>query len=88
MKRGSKGMLFATAAAGLFLSGAVVAQATDKAADDKVHCAGVNACKGQGACAGGGHSCAGKNGCKGQGWVDASKEECAKKGGKVVEPKE
>ncbi len=87
MNRGGKGMLIATAAAGLFLSGAVVARATDKAGDDKVECAGVNACKGQGACAGAGHSCAGMNACKGQGWVEMSKDECAKKGGKVNESK-
>ena len=86
--RKTKGMLVASAAASLILGGAILAHAADqKTGDDTVHCGGVNACKGQGACAGGGHGCAGKNACKGQGWVDLSKEECAKKGGKVVEGK-
>ena len=83
-----KGVLMASAAAALILSGAVVARAEGDKAADKVHCAGVNACKGQGACAGGGHDCAGKNGCKGQGWVESdSAADCAKKGGKVVDGK-
>jgi uncharacterized membrane protein len=81
-------MLIATAAAGLILSGAVAARAAgEKTGGDTVNCAGINACKGQGACAGAGHSCAGKNSCKGQGWVESSKDECLKKGGKIVEGK-
>jgi len=84
----SKGMLVASAAATLILAGAVVARAAEtKTGGDTVHCAGVNACKGQGACAGGGHGCAGKNSCKGQGWIDTSKDDCLKKGGKIVEGK-
>jgi uncharacterized membrane protein len=82
----AKGMLIASAAAGLIIGGAVLARADEKTGGDMVHCAGVNACKGQGECSGAGHSCGGKNGCKGQGWVETSKAECAKKGGKVVEP--
>jgi len=87
--RKTRGMLIASAAASLIIAGAVVARAEHetKAGGEMVSCSGVNACKGQGACAGGGHGCAGKNACKGQGWVDLSKEECAKKGGKVVEGK-
>jgi hypothetical protein len=81
----TKGMLMASAAASLILGGAVLGRAADeKTGGEMVHCAGVNACKGQGACGGADHSCAGQNKCKGQGWVDMSKEECAKKGGKVV----
>jgi len=85
--RATKGILIASAAATLVLGGAVLARADQKTGGDMVHCAGVNACKGQGECAGGGHSCAGMNGCKGQGWVELSKEDCAKKGGKVGEEK-
>ena len=86
--RKTKGMLVASAAASLILGGAGLALAAgEKAGGDMVHCSGINACKGQGACSGGGHGCAGKNGCKGQGWVESSKEDCAKKGGKVVEGK-
>jgi len=81
--RATKGILVASAAATLVLGGAVLARADQKTGGDMVHCAGVNACKGQGACEGGGHGCAGKNACKGQGWVELSKADCAKKGGKV-----
>ena len=84
--RKTKGIVIASAAAGLILGGAVLARADQKTSGDMVHCSGVNACKGQGACAGGGHGCAGKNACKGQGWVDLSKDQCLKQGGKVVEP--
>jgi uncharacterized membrane protein len=85
--RTTRGILIASAAAGLILSGVAVARADQKAGGDTVHCAGVNTCKGQGACAGGGHSCAGKNGCKGQGWVEMGKDQCLKQGGKVVDEK-
>jgi len=86
--RRTHGMLIATAAASLVLSGAVVARAAGEKTGDTVNCGGVNACKGQGACAGAGHSCAGMNACKGQGYVEMSKDECLKKGGKIVEGKE
>jgi hypothetical protein len=88
MDRMSKGILIAGAAATLIASGAVAARATDKAAGEPVRCAGINACKGQGACDGADHACKGANACKGQGWIEVkSADECAKKGGKVVEPK-
>jgi uncharacterized membrane protein len=82
----SKGMLLAGAVATLFLSGAVAAQAEEKAGGSMVKCAGVNACKGQSACGGGsgGNACHGKNSCKGQGVVEMSAADCATKGGKVV----
>jgi uncharacterized membrane protein len=85
MTKKSTGMLIAGAAAALFLSGAVTARAEDKAAGDKVSCTGINACKGQGGCAGAGNSCAGQNSCKGKGVVKATAEECKEKGGKVIE---
>ena len=82
----SKGMLIAGAVATLFLSGAVVAQAEEKAGGDMIKCAGVNACKGQSACGGGsgGNACHGKNSCKGQGVVEMSAADCTTKGGKAV----
>jgi hypothetical protein len=80
-----KGMLIAGAAATLVLSGTVAARATDKAGGEAVRCAGINACKGQGACDGADHACKGQNACKGKGWVETkSAEECTQKGGKVV----
>jgi hypothetical protein len=83
----TKGMLIASTAAGLILTGAVAARADshEKTGGDMVHCSGVNTCKGQGACGGEGHACAGMNACKGKGWVEMSAEECQKKGGKVTD---
>lgn len=87
MKRAGRGLLIATAAATMVVAGAIAVPATDKMGSD-VHCAGVNACKGKGSCAGAENNCKGKNACKGKGFVDmSSAEECMKKGGKVVEPK-
>lgn len=54
------GIALATGAAGLFLSAAVTASAAEEAI---IHCAGVNACKGQGRCAAADHSCKGANAC-------------------------
>ena len=82
----TKGILIATAAATLFLSGAGIARADEKMGGDEVRCAGINACKGQGSCAGAGNSCAGQNACKGKGVVEMSKDDCMKKGGKVEPP--
>jgi hypothetical protein len=87
MNRLGKGILIASAAAGLFLSGAITAQAAEKTGEGKVHCGGVNACKGQGACAMAKHDCAGKNACKGQGWVEMSAAECKAKDGTVIPEK-
>jgi uncharacterized membrane protein len=83
----AKGFVIATAVATMFLSGAVTARAEEKAGGDQVVCDGINACKGQGSCAGAGHSCAGKNACKGQGHTKTTAADCTAKGGKVVEGK-
>jgi hypothetical protein len=87
--KASRGVLIASAAAGLILAGGIAAKADhhEKAGGDKVHCAGVNECKGKGSCATGESSCAGMNACKGKGVVEMGKEECLKKGGKVEEKK-
>ena len=83
-----KTILIATAAAGLFLTGAVGARAAEQAGgDSKVMCEGVNACKGQGACATAHNECAGKNGCKAKGAVEMSTGDCKAKGGKAQEKK-
>ena len=86
------GLAIASAAAALLLSGCNSNPSMDKMdkmskMDKKeaaVHCSGVNACKGHGACATAGHDCKGKNACKGKGWVPMSKDECMAKGGKVA----
>ena len=78
----TKGALIAAMAAGLFSAGApLLANAGDDSA--KVHCQGVNSCKGKGSCHGAANSCAGQNGCKGMGWVEMSAKDCKAKGGTV-----
>jgi hypothetical protein len=78
----NKGALIAAMAAGLFSAGApLLASAADAA---KIHCEGVNACKGKSACSTASNGCAGQNGCKGKGWVEMSEKDCKAKGGKVA----
>jgi len=50
----------------------------------KVHCMGVNSCKGQGACKTANNDCAGKNGCGGKGFVEMAEADCTAKGGTVM----
>lgn len=76
-------MAIATAAATLF-AGGLVGTPSAHAADAKVKCSGINACKGQSMCKTAKSACKGHNACKGQGWVHTTAQECAKKGGKVV----
>ena len=52
----------------------------------KVHCHGVNACKGTSDCKTAEHACKGQNACKGHGIKAMSAEECTKAGG-TTEPK-
>jgi hypothetical protein len=69
------GVAVATAAALLFGIGVVSsAFAGDEA---KIHCAGVNACKGQSACKSANNACKGQNSCKGKGFLEMSRKECA-----------
>jgi hypothetical protein len=77
-----KGAVVAGAVAGLF---ATMTPAIVKAdAGKKVHCAGVNACKGKGACKSATSSCKGMNDCKGKGWVEMDEKECTAKKGTVA----
>ena len=89
MMKTTKGVLIASAVASLFVMNAASAQQKGGTDTSKgVKCAGVNECKGKGACAGAKNSCAGENGCKGQGWTKAASEkECKDKGGTVVASK-
>ena len=41
-----KGIMIASAVATLVASGSLTARAADKAGGDKVHCSGINSCKG------------------------------------------
>jgi hypothetical protein len=79
------GKAIAMTVAGLLLAVAPrVGLADDKAKEAKVKCAGINACKGKGACSSASNGCSGQNGCKGKGWVEASAKECKDKKGSVV----
>jgi len=83
MNSNTKKMLLAAAVAGLVMAqNAVAADDAKNPEAGTVKCYGVNACKGQGACAGAGHGCSGKNACKGQGFVKTTPEDCQAKGGK------
>lgn len=79
------GFAVATAAAGLFATAAVnsVHAAAHAKEGGKVQCLGINACKGQGACATASNACKGQNACKGKGMVEVSAKECEAKGGTV-----
>ena len=81
-----KGTMIAAAVAGLFTTG-VAGMASAEKKGGEVVCDGINACKGQGSCAGAGHACSGQNGCKGQGHMKTTKEDCLAKGGKIVPKK-
>jgi hypothetical protein len=82
----TKSAMIASAVAGLFLT-ATPALAAEKAGG-KVHCQGVNACKGKGGCKGADNGCKGQNGCKGKGWVEMTDKKCKDKGGTVAEAEE
>jgi hypothetical protein len=69
------GTAIASAAALLFGTTIVNIASAEEA---KVHCEGVNACKGQSACKSAQNSCKGKNSCKGQGFLELTQKECDK----------
>jgi hypothetical protein len=74
----------ATAAAMMFSMAAVTTASADEA---KVHCDGVNSCKGHSACKNANNSCKGLNSCKGKGGCSTGdagckgKNTCKGKGG-------
>jgi hypothetical protein len=83
MKLNTKsGAKIAIAVAMLMASGAPLAGVAH-AADGKVHCQGVNACKGKSACKTAANDCAGMNACKGKGFVAMTAAECKEAGGTV-----
>jgi hypothetical protein len=53
------------------------------AASDKVHCYGVNECKGTADCKTTEHACKGQNGCKAQGFKGTTAGECLSKNGVI-----
>ncbi len=78
---GKSGALLAAAALSFAMSGATVAPA--QADEAKVHCVGVNSCKGQSECKTASSSCKGLNSCKGHGFLSMTKSDCDAAGGKV-----
>jgi uncharacterized membrane protein len=80
MRKNSTGVALATAAAMLFgtaLAGTASAADAPKADAAKVHCTGVNSCKGQSACKSANNACKGQNSCKGKGFLEMTKQQCA-----------
>jgi uncharacterized membrane protein len=87
MKQVSRsGAALAVAAVSLALAAQATPAAAGMGKPGKVHCFGVNSCKGKTDCMTPKNSCKGMNECKGQGWsfVD-SEADCTKAGGKVVD---
>ena len=74
----NRGTLLAAAAAAAFALGAGNTALADhhEATGEKIHCEGVNACKGKGECKTASNECGGLNSCKGKGWVSMTAEEC------------
>ena len=86
MNKAKKKMLLAASVAGILAVTGMISSGMVYA-EDGVACAGVNACKGQGACGGKDHGCAGKNACKGEGWVKVATEAaCLEQGGTIATP--
>ncbi|MGH8553044.1 MAG: BufA2 family periplasmic bufferin-type metallophore [Methylococcales bacterium] len=77
----TSGIFLAAAAAALFMNGAVAVAEEGIAEAAKVHCGGINACKGQSECKTATNACKAQNACKGQGIVTTTALECDEKGG-------
>lgn len=83
MKNGAS---IAAAAALIALTGvAPTAPAFAAKADAKVHCYGVNTCKGTSDCKTAANDCKGQNDCKGHGFKEESAKQCAADGGSLTE---
>lgn len=54
-------------------------------ASDKVHCYGVQSCKGNSDCKTAEHSCKGQNACKGHGFKAVAAKDCMDKGGVIAD---
>ncbi|EKD72960.1 MAG: hypothetical protein ACD_45C00499G0001 [uncultured bacterium] len=84
-KKKMLGLTIATAAAIAFATAPITSTVAEAAAK-KVHCYGVNACKGQSTCKTATSACKGQNDCKGQGYLMKTAKQCKKLGGSVEEP--
>jgi uncharacterized membrane protein len=80
-----KGATLAIAAVSIALAGAAPAAKAETTAA-RVHCLGVNSCKGKSDCHTPKNACKGNNSCKGQGWLyKESAQACTDAGGKVLD---
>ena len=77
------GSALAAAAISLALAGAVTT--TPAFAKGKIHCSGINTCKGTSECKTAKNECKGLNTCKGEGYLSVkSAKACKAKGGTVL----
>jgi hypothetical protein len=74
------GLAIVAAAASMFIGAPTVMAAKH---EGKVHCTGVNACKGKSDCKTASNACKGMNACKGKGMNAMSEKDCKAKGGKI-----
>ena len=87
--RSTAASLASMAAALAFSAGALAAQPPKGssgpavAAGDKVHCYGVNACKGKAECKTAANDCKGMNACKAQGFKGTTAKACLEQGGVI-----
>lgn len=80
----STGVSIASAAAVIAISAAAPTYAAPaKAGAAKIHCYGVNSCKGTSDCKTAKNDCRGQNDCKGQGFKEMSAKQCKAAGGSL-----
>ena len=70
----------AATAASMF---AMAVPTTASAGEDKIHCYGVNSCKGTSSCKTANSACKGQNSCKATGFVSVTNDVCTQLGGTV-----
>ena len=80
------GVSVATAAAIVAITAAAVPSAAVAKGGAKIHCYGVNSCKGQSDCKSGTHDCKGQNDCKDQGFKEMTAKACKTAGGSLTAP--
>ncbi|NOS97641.1 MAG: hypothetical protein HOP25_04135 [Methylotenera sp.] len=78
------GTMIALGAAALIQSGLVFS--AEKTMEAKIHCVGINACKGTSDCKTANNACKGQNICKGIGFTSTTAKDCAAKGGMLEKP--
>ena len=81
------GVSFAASAALVAISAAAVPTAAIAKGEAKIHCYGINSCKGTSDCKTAKNDCKGMNDCKGQGFKEMSAKQCSAAGGSLTEKK-